>query len=1181
MVEESGPAGPRSRAIDALRDALAAVNGDMSGRVLGEDITALAEAVAAAALPDLTDDMDARSVLGSWRWARFLARAPEEQAELEEALDLWAPVAKDSPEALPPEVLPLLEAHAVEQVSTHALELAATYEVSDDPAVLDEAIDLFREVVRATPADYHDRGRYLSNLAVALRSRFEATGDLGVLDEAVDTLREAAQAMPADDERLPLVLDGFGNVLLDRFGRSGDIADVREAVAAGERAAGLAGDGDPDFAVYLSHLGDALRLSFEYSGDEAALDRAIEVGRRAVSHAGESDLSNCLSHLGGALEVGFCLSGKEEQLVEAVGCFRRAVDGAAVDDVAFASYLTNLGGALQRSFQRTGEPAALDEAITALRHAVEVAADDDPDLGDYLSNLGGALLDGFEKTGDETHLNDAIGLLFRAVDGTPAGSPYLARRLSNLSSVLLAGFEDDGDTVLLEGAVSTGRRAVAAALAGDHSLGAYLSSLGNALRTLFLRTEGLGPLDEAIEAFRRAVEVTPAGHTESGMYLTNLGVTLRLKASRMRDTGLLAEAEDVLRRATEATGEDDPFAGRYLANLANALHGEFDRGGDLPCLQEAIELYREALRRTPAEDAVFGGHLFNLGCALRSRFGVTGAREDIELAGKLLEEAWSAETAPMEVRIAAAHRAADADLAAGDAGHAVTMAERAIALLALFAPRELPRNDRGHRITGTTGIAATAATAAVVAGRAERAVELLEQSRGLLFAETLDTRGDLTLIRRRAPDLAAEFARLREELDTIDHSLSANDPAVREGVLRRWEELLARIRGTPGLAGFLEAPSISALRRAAAEGPVVYVVVHEHLAFALALHDSPRDCVDVIALPEVTEDAVYDNADLFREVVRTAADEESVAEDQEAARRQAQQVFAWTWDAVARPVLEHLGHTAPPPPGAQWPRIRWCPVGIATYLPLHAAGHHPETRAEVEHSVDTVLDRVVSSYTPTARALLHTASTGPARSQDVLVVAAAGAPESAALPGVAREVEFLRSLMPTATVLPGAGSEVTLAAVLEALPAHAIAHFACHGLSDWHDPMASHLELDDRGQQLTVSQVTALNLTGVRMAYLSACSTADTSPRHIDEATHLTSAFFLAGYRTVIGTLWPVGDLTARAVARDTYGVLTSGGTTDPDPSLAAFALHHAVRGYREFRPAHVLRWAAHVHTGH
>jgi hypothetical protein len=73
MVEKSGPASPRSRAIAALRDALAALDGDTSSRVLDDDITVLAESVAAVALPDPGHDLEARSVLGSWRWAQFLA----------------------------------------------------------------------------------------------------------------------------------------------------------------------------------------------------------------------------------------------------------------------------------------------------------------------------------------------------------------------------------------------------------------------------------------------------------------------------------------------------------------------------------------------------------------------------------------------------------------------------------------------------------------------------------------------------------------------------------------------------------------------------------------------------------------------------------------------------------------------------------------------------------------------------------------------------------------------------------------------------------------------------------------------------------------------------------------------------------------------------------------------------
>ena len=53
-----------------------------------------------------------------------------------------------------------------------------------------------------------------------------------------------------------------------------------------------------------------------------------------------------------------------------------------------------------------------------------------------------------------------------------------------------------------------------------------------------------------------------------------------------------------------------------------------------------------------------------------------------------------------------------------------------------------------------------------------------------------------------------------------------------------------------------------------------------------------------------------------------------------------------------------------------WPRLWWCPTGPLTLLPLHTAGHHVEAAAGASPP-RTVLDRVVSSYTPTLRALLE------------------------------------------------------------------------------------------------------------------------------------------------------------------------------------------------------------------
>jgi len=87
-----------------------------------------------------------------------------------------------------------------------------------------------------------------------------------------------------------------------------------------------------------------------------------------------------------------------------------------------------------------------------------------------------------------------------------------------------------------------------------------------------------------------------------------------------------------------------------------------------------------------------------------------------------------------------------------------------------------------------------------------------------------------------------------------------------------------------------------------------------------------------------------------------------------------------------------------------------------------------------------------------------------------------------------------------------------------------------------------------------------LELSHARLAYLSACSTAITQNQNLlDEAVHLAAGFQLAGFPHVIGTLWPILDATAAAIANDFYL-----GLTDPDgtlhPERAAQAIHQAIR---------------------
>nr|WP_257003705.1 CHAT domain-containing protein [Streptomyces sp. SA15] len=60
-------------------------------------------------------------------------------------------------------------------------------------------------------------------------------------------------------------------------------------------------------------------------------------------------------------------------------------------------------------------------------------------------------------------------------------------------------------------------------------------------------------------------------------------------------------------------------------------------------------------------------------------------------------------------------------------------------------------------------------------------------------------------------------------------------------------------------------------------------------------------------------------------------------------------------------------HQGPLPDAPSGPRLWWSPTGPLTLLPLHMAGRHDGSR-------DNVLDRVVSSYATTVKALRHARS---------------------------------------------------------------------------------------------------------------------------------------------------------------------------------------------------------------
>lgn len=236
-------------------------------------------------------------------------------------------------------------------------------------------------------------------------------------------------------------------------------------------------------------------------------------------------------------------------------------------------------------------------------------------------------------------------------------------------------------------------------------------------------------------------------------------------------------------------------------------------------------------------------------------------------------------------------------------------------------------------------------------------------------------------------------------------------------------------------------------------------------------------------------------------------------------------LLEWLWDIIAQPVLNALGFTQAPVFDCL-PRIWWIPTGLLLRFPIHAAGYH------FKHLSDTILDRVISSYSSYVKAIIldrrRCFSTRIAsRSEKVILISIPKTPGHKDLQFVTEEADKLENLcnsmqMQVRKPLPVQKD------VMFALNDCKIFHFAGHGITDPKDPSQSCLLLEDwHKEPLTVARLFETNLRGRNpfLAYLSACGTGQVKHAElIDEGLYLISACQLAGFQNVIGTLWEVND---------------------------------------------------------
>jgi tetratricopeptide (TPR) repeat protein len=1083
-----------------------------------------------------------------------------------------------------------------------------------DEATWQEGAGLMRQAARLLPAGDPTRADYLSALASQYLDRAKNTLDPELFGAGRSLLEEALSEAAPGTNRYALLHSNLGVALVVHGRNIADGELLAESVRAHRTAAANTPRGDRHYAVRLGNLGDSLRSLAEHVSDVALVDEAIKLQREAVAATSDDTRYRalCLTQLGSSLRTFATLAVEPgrpyestDHLREAEGCLREAVELDRAAGRPVTTQLVALCNVLNHLAGDTGDNTLTDDVAHLLTTELDSAEHPPEDRALLLTTLGLTRWNRAAAIGDRNLLEAGLDTLRHAAAVLPPRHLTRPVVLMNLGAALRDQSLSIGDPAWLDEAIDVLTTALAESPPRGHLRVALLSNLTTALGRLYEINGKQEVADRAVALGREAVAANFGVRLARSLALMNLGVVLQGIAGTAGDREVQAEAIATLEEAAEAMGDDHPRRALCLSNLATAYWALTQMPDDLSpeaagmaqflglgavvtdpgrksrkLLRQATAAARTAIDLTP------DGHPDRAMPALtfaRSQLAraMLGERVDLAEAVRIGRRAAEAENAPVVVRLHAARAWGDAAAQAGLPADALAGYAYGVDLLPRVAPRGLDRMVQEDRLSITFGLANDAAAFALKVGDPARALALLEQGRGVLLAQALETRGDVSPLRAADPALAAQFEELREamvgagrasvavpvELGPEDEIRTRNAAVrlaeQRQAQARAWDDLLERIRALPGLEGFLRPPDTAELLAAAVDGPVVVVNISRYRSDALLV---TAGGIAVVELAEVSAMAAMDKATEFIGTVEDAYGAEG-RDAVPAAVRALTEALEWMWSAIAEPVLDRLGLRLTPDEGAPWPRLFWCPTGWASFLPLHAAGRH------LDGERATVLDRVVSSYTPTLRALIRARAelAGRATAEPApLLISLPETPGGGGLPGAAAEADLIKGLFPDAAEL--AGPDATVEAVLRELPGHAWVHFGCHGVSDLDRPSEAGLQLHD-------GRLRAFDAAGLRMerpvlAVLAACSTSRGGLFVPDEVIHVASSFQLAGYPHVVGTFWPVSDRLSREVTGEFYHALAR------DAFAPAAALHRPIRRLRDRFAGAPHLWAAHAHTG-
>ncbi|KDQ55025.1 hypothetical protein JAAARDRAFT_195911 [Jaapia argillacea MUCL 33604] len=722
--------------------------------------------------------------------------------------------------------------------------------------------------------------------------------------------------------------------------------------------------------------------------------------------------------------------------------------------------------------------------------------------------------------------------------------------------------------------------------------------VGELSRDLFAIAQNYHNIDDiTLIAGRQESFIAKASPTYPGLYL-RLGFLGDLYARRAELRLLVAPDDEDLSFVSDIDDEreaakywkaalavaplDHPIRAGWLSRMGRMIiRGYYDPRLEvqrtLPRLEEAIAYQEEAVRLISRDDPDYDVISFGLAIAHGHRAAAQKLRVDpTSMDPRNLQPSYVGAAITYRRLVSPSVGHIRSSVSSGrdmgdmffhtDPTIAIIGYARAVQLLVQLAWIGMDVHDRHEQLVEiASGTTSNAVACCIQNSWFERAIEFLDQGRSVLWQSALQIRAPLAEVEAVQPKLAEQMRSISEQL----RSSASDDASRREQLAMDWERLMGQVKSLPGFEGFLDPPPYRTLARAASHGPIVIANISSFRCDALII---PSETAAIIHVPlcDVSLEHVQKLASKLKELLKLSGrtfrgsdrgmrvKQKSLVDEDTILSR----ILADLWDKIVSHILDALDLRKNLLNGPR--RLFWCATGPLSSLPLHAAG---------KDGVNA-MDFIASSYITTLSSQLRV-SRQSFKPPHILLVALPHTPGASPLPCVQSELTAIQRVVEGydgATVSILSDQDATVKTVEHTLGNAQWVHFMCHGVQDG---LNSRFLLYDG--PLPLQLVMQQTVRDAELAFLSACQTAAGDTQTPDEAIHLAGGLLLAGYSSVIATLWSIDDSDAPNVSEMFYEKLEEGHRLEV--GKAAIALHASIQDLRARRLA-PTRWVPFIHLG-